>query len=39
MYISRGHKLFTKKNVFLSLNIVFALANSVVPDEIMQHFT
>ena len=27
-----------KKNVFLSLKIVFALANGVVPDEIMQHF-
>ena len=42
-YILRGQRLYFKKNVlFLSLKIVFVLANSVDPDEmlhIMQHFT
>ena len=33
MYISRGNRLlFLKKNVYLSLNIVFVQANSVDPD-------
>ena len=34
VYISRGHRLnSTNKVVFLSLKIVFVLANSVDPDE------
>ena len=37
MYILRGHRLyFSNKIVFLSLKIIFVMANSVDPDE-MQH--
>ena len=38
MYITRGHRLYIfKLIIFLSLKIIFALANSADPDEMPDH--
>ena len=37
VYIEGSHIIISKKNIFLSLKINFALSNSVNPDEMPHH--